>query len=601
MTICSNFAIAVVLIAALGLNVSQATKTTPPNEPTILTDTQLDSILADSMNIHFAPDTSHLSKAEHQTLDYLVQTGQILHDIYLQAQHIDAIRQKNALLELVKQGDESAQKRLTLYRIFKGPIATTPDNQRIPFVDAAKPVPGKNRYPWGLTKDNIDQFLKQYPQYQADIFDLRSIVRANTPDNVKTDLATLAQYPVLDTLHPGLKAKLHQADKDGKQMLYAVPYSVAYADQLMQAYHLLQKASRTIASTDKDFADYLANRSRDLLSDDYESGDASWVTGRFGNLNAQIGSYETYDDSLLGVKSAFSMSILIKDRERSAKLASSISDLQEIENSLPYEHHKKVRSDIPIGVYKVYADFGQARGTNTASILPNESRFARKYGRIILMRYNVLTNPTIVESAKTIWKAVVAEPFADDLTGESNYIRTMWHEIGHYMGPSLDKNGRTLDVAMQDNANLLEEMKSDLVSLHSVAFLHDKGAYSEETLRSVYAGGIMRTLQRVKPRPTQPYQTMQLMTFNFFREHKVFSFEQNKGIIINYDNYPAAVEKLLAKLLDIQYQGDKVAADNFIERYSSWDESVHGAIAEKISATKQPRYRIVSYQALGEG
>jgi hypothetical protein len=36
------------------------------------------------------------------------------------------------------------------------------------------------------------------------------------------------------------------------------------------------------------------------LSDDYESGDAAWVTGHFKTLNAQIGSYETYDDELYG-------------------------------------------------------------------------------------------------------------------------------------------------------------------------------------------------------------------------------------------------------------------------------------------------------------
>ena len=39
--------------------------------------------------------------------------------------------------------------------------------------------------------------------------------------------------------------------------------------------------------------------------DDYESGDAAWVTGHFKNLNAQIGSYETYDDELYGVKTFF--------------------------------------------------------------------------------------------------------------------------------------------------------------------------------------------------------------------------------------------------------------------------------------------------------
>lgn len=35
---------------------------------------------------------------------------------------------------------------------------------------------------------------------------------------------------------------------------------------------------------------------------------------------------------------------------------------------------------------EVIADFGQARGTNTATNLPNDPLFSHHYGRIILMR-----------------------------------------------------------------------------------------------------------------------------------------------------------------------------------------------------------------------
>ncbi len=69
----------------------------------------------------------------------------------------------------------------------------------------------------------------------------------------------------------------------------------------------------------------------------HESGDASWVTGRFGNLNAEIGSYETYDDQLYGVKSFFACNVLLRDQEQSDALREAIKGLQSFENSLPYE------------------------------------------------------------------------------------------------------------------------------------------------------------------------------------------------------------------------------------------------------------------------
>jgi hypothetical protein len=44
---------------------------------------------------------------------------------------------------------------------------------------------------------------------------------------------------------------------------------------------------------DPDFAAYLSQRARDIISDDYEGGDAAaWVRGRFNHLNAQIGSFD---------------------------------------------------------------------------------------------------------------------------------------------------------------------------------------------------------------------------------------------------------------------------------------------------------------------
>jgi hypothetical protein len=80
--------------------------------------------------------------------------------------------------------------------------------------------------------------------------------------------------------------------------------------------------------------------------------------------------------------------------------------LQALEDSLPYEHHKKVREDIPVGVYDVIADFGQARGGNTATILPNESYLARRYGRTILLRANIMRDQNIFGATSTLGGAL---------------------------------------------------------------------------------------------------------------------------------------------------------------------------------------------------
>jgi hypothetical protein len=432
--------------------------------------------------------------------------------------------------------------------------------------------------------------------------DGRTAVRRATAANLRRDLAKLTQYAALDTLHPGLRAELQAAlARPDNRRLYAVPYSVAFADEMMRAHALLNEAAAFIKPDDEEFARYLRNRARDLLTDDYESGDAAWITGHFKNLNAQIGSYETYDDALYGVKTYYAFSLLSTRRAETDALRRAMRGLQALEDSLPYEHHKRVKEDIPVGVYDVVADFGQSRGGNTATILPNESYLARRYGRTILLRANIMRNPDIFEGTTSAFAAAVAPAHRADLTPDGNFYRTLWHEVGHYLGVDLTKDGRDLDVALQDDADLLEEMKADLVSLYVAEALRKQGYYTDEQLRSLYASGVQRVLQNNKPRRDQPYQTMQLMQWNYFLEHGLLRFDQQTRTLgIDYGKYHDVVGKLLAKVLDVQYQGDKAAADRFIEQYTRWDDALHGAVAQNIRAQQRYRFRVFEYAALGE-
>jgi hypothetical protein len=568
-------------------------------------------IIDKTQTIRLAPDISHLSERERKAVAKLLEVGRIFQTLYETQRHPQAIPSYHDLVQLDKRTGASAatQNLLTLYRLNQGPIATTLENKREPFLPVDPVQPGKNVYPWGITKDTLEAFLSSHPEERDRFLQLRSVVRSSK--NVEQDLAALAKYPVLSTLHPGLQARLkgelfisrRKAAMRSRQpdLYYAVPYSVAYADELMKAYDLLNEAADALQKDDEEFAGYLRNRSRDLLSDDYESGDAAWVTGHFKNLNAQIGSYETYDDELYGVKSFLGFSLLATRPEETKALRQAMRGLQALEDSLPYDHHKHVREDIPVGVYDVVADFGQTRGGNTATILPNESYLARRYGRTILLRANIMRDPNIFQSTSGTLAAAVGEEQAKALTSEGNFYRTLWHEVGHYLGVDRTKDNHDLDDALQEDSSVLEEMKADLVSLFVAEALRKQGYYTDAQLKSVYAGGILRVLQNNKPRRDQPYNTMQLMQWNFFMENGLLTFApSSKTLRIHYDKYHEVVGKMLAKTLEIQYQGDKTAADRFIEQYTTWDENLHGAIAKNIRDSQRYRFRLFKYAALGD-
>jgi hypothetical protein len=94
---------------------------------------------------------------------------------------------------------------------------------------------------------------------------------------------------------------------------------------------------------------------------------------------------------------------------------------------------------------------------------------------------------------------------------------------------------------------------------------------------------------------------MQLMQWNFFLEHGLLGFDpQTRKLRINYGKYHDVVGKLLAEVLKVQREGDPAAANAFIERYTKWDDQLHGAVAANIRGQQRYRFRIFRYAALGE-
>jgi hypothetical protein len=570
---------------------------------------QSERILDKTLQIQVDPDLEGLSEAERETVGRLVAVGELFQRIHETSRHRSAREAYRNLAALDQElgSPQATQNLLTLYYLFKGPIARTLDNTREPFLPVEARAPGGSLYPWGVTRSEIDGYLEERSDARARMLDLRTVVRRATREAAEADLAVLDRHPVLDTLHPGLRSRLERAagtpDENG---FYAIPYALAFADDLTEAYRLLMEAGELMAPEDPEFSHYLGNRARDLLSNDYESGDASWVTGHFNNLNAQIGAYETYDDELYGVKAFFGLNVLLRDREASAALRKATNGMQAFENSLPYQpdgwdggNKKTVREDIPVGVYNIVADFGQSRGTNTATILPNESEYARKYGRTILLRSNIMRNPDLFAIRRAAFQAAVADEFHGDLAVDGGFYRTLWHEIGHYLGPDRTRDGRDLDEALETLSSVFEELKADLVSLYLSRALEERGYYDAEKRRAVYASGIRRVLLKSLPQRSQPYQTMELMQLNYYLEHGLLDFDdKTERLVIHYDRYHDVVTAMLGEVLELQYDGDADAAGRFVDTYTTWRTDLHDRLARSMKASETYRYAYVTYGIL---
>src|SRR5678810_1225878 len=126
-------------------------------------------IIDKTQTITLSPDLSKLSDGERKAVAKLIEVGYIFQKLYEEQRHPEALSSYRALEQLDKRTGSTAatQNLLTLYRLFQGPIATTLENKREPFLPVDGVKPGKNVYPWGITKEQIDE-------KRSDLLDLRT-------------------------------------------------------------------------------------------------------------------------------------------------------------------------------------------------------------------------------------------------------------------------------------------------------------------------------------------------------------------------------------------------------------------------------------------
>src|SRR5215216_4864590 len=106
-------------------------------------------VIDKTQTIRLSGDLSKLSEGERKVVARLIEVGQIFQKLYEEQRHPEALSSYQALVQLDKRtGSASAtQNLLALYRLFQGPIGTTLENKREPFVPVEPSKPGKNVYP----------------------------------------------------------------------------------------------------------------------------------------------------------------------------------------------------------------------------------------------------------------------------------------------------------------------------------------------------------------------------------------------------------------------------------------------------------------------
>jgi Peptidase family M49 len=405
-----------------------------------------------------------------------------------------------------------------------------------PFVGTGAMPPGRGFYPQGLTRDEIEQSVKDHPEKRAELYSSTTIVRWH-----------------------------------GDQ-LEAVPYHIAYRSFLEPAAKDLREAAKM--SPDPAFAKFLRLRADALLTDDYFESDLAWLELKNPRVDIIFAPYETYNDSLLGVKGSYGAAVLVRNEEESKKLAVFQKYVPEIQDALPLapeDRPSKHGLETPMEVMDAPYRAGDLRHgyQAVADNLPNDPRVHEQRGSKKIFFKNFMdarVNYIILPLAKYM----MPPDQAARVSGEGYLLGTIMHEIAHGLGPAF---ARTADGKVDIREAIgpafsgLEEAKADVVGMFGLHWLTERGYLPKAKLGEYYSSYVAGIFRTVRYGIGEAHGKAEMMEFNYLSERGVIKRHPSGKYAVDYARMTDAISDLAKVLLDIEAAGDRAKAESWFKKY----------------------------------
>jgi hypothetical protein len=423
-------------------------------------------------------------------------------------------------------------------------------NENQPFIGHDPMPPGRALFPKGITRGEIEAYVKAHPEQKSAIYDERTVVELVSRNPLK---------------------------------LRTVPYHVKYHRWLASAAEHLRKAAA--ASSDKAFARFLRMRATALLTDDYYPSDLAWVALKNPKFDVIFAPYETYLDDLLGVKTSYGASLLIRNEAESAKLAVFQKYVPDIQDALPLaaeDRPSKKGKASPMEVMDAPYRAGDLRHgyQAVADNLPNDPRIHEKVGSKKIFFKNFMdarVNYVILPLSKRVMRAEQAA-----IASADGYLATtMMHEIAHGLGPAFARrNGQRVDIreAIGPTYSGLEEAKADVTGMFGLKWLVDRGYLPKERLEEYYASEVAGIFRTVRFGTGEAHGRAEMMEFNFYVERGAITRDASGKYAIDFAKMPDAVAAVTKELLEIEATGDRARAEAWFAKYDTMPADLHAAL-----------------------
>jgi hypothetical protein len=504
---------------------------------------ELDKKLAQWKPVKVAFDSEGLSSREIQMVNHLVNASHYLEDIYWRQSDPEALQLHQSLSGSINPKD---QKLLRMLRIQGSRYDLLAENR--PFVGTAPMSPGRGLYPEGVTRDQLEQYVKQHPEKRQEIYSGYTVIRRRGSE------------------------------------LEAIPYHIAFRSLLEPMAKELREAAAL--SDDPAFANFLRMRADAVLTDDYYQSDLAWLDLKDPKFDVIFAPYETYLDDVLGVKTSYGAAVLVRNEAESQKLAVFQKYVADIQDALPLkaEDRPSKRGQLtPMEVMDAPFRAGDLRHgyQAVADNLPNDPRIHQEKGTKKIFFKNFM-DARVNDIILPLAGHVMQPQQAAKASGEGYLASTMMHEISHGLGPAFaHRHGQQVDIreAIGPLYAGLEEAKADVVGMYGLKWLVDHGALPQERLEEYYSSYVAGIFRTVRFSIAEAHGRAEMMEFNYLSEQKAITRDPASGkYTIDYERMPGALAALAKELLEIEATGDRARAEAWFGRYETMPSELKSAL-----------------------
>ncbi len=472
-----------------------------------------------------------LTERERKMVEKLVDASRYLEEIFWRQSDPEALTLYESLAGSKDPRDEQLRRYLWVNASRFDLI-----NDNRPFVGRTPRPPGRGFYPEGLTREQVEQYVKGHPEKKTEIYSGTTVVRRRGDE------------------------------------LEGLPYHIAYRSFLEPAAKNLREAAEL--SDDPAFAKFLRLRAAALLSDDYFQSDLAWVELKDPKFDIIFAPYETYDDDLLGIKATYGAAVLVRNEEESEKLAvfkKYVADVQDALPLAPEDRPSKHGLETPMEVMDAPYRAGDLRHgyQAVADNLPNDPRVHEQKGSKKIFFKNFMdarVNYVVLPLAGYVMRPEQAAK----ATAEGYLLCTVMHEMAHGLGPAFARRASgKVDIreAIGPAFSGLEEAKADVVGMFGLKWLVDHGALPKDKLEEYYASYVAGIFRTVRFGIGEAHGQAQMMEFNYLSERSAIKREASGRYAIDYRRIPDALADLAKILLEIEATGDRQRAESWFKKY----------------------------------